>query len=425
MERLPEPDELARLSPAALEAELRRLDVVRRRCEALLAEGVGIAARRGDFTADGHRSVVGWCRGVFRWSTAQAVRAVRLATAMQFMGGLRAAAMAGRVSVGHLDEIGRVAGNVRVHAAMRESDELLTGLAQRTFHREFKVLLHRWEQLADADGAAQSHAVAHESRMASVALVGEQVVVEAQGGTLDGVFLREVLDRFVDAEFRADLDEARERVGRQVTAADLTRTHRQRTFDALVAVFRSAASAPLVVESVDPIVNIVVDMATAERLMAQAAGVEVAPASPLDVAGYRCDTADGVAIAGDAMVEAMLVGRVRRVVVDTAGVVIDLGRSSRLFRNGARDAVMLGDLRCLWPGCDMRTGRCHSDHSVEWADGGTTSSGNGGRACSHHNLFKSANSYVTRRDDEGRWHVYRPDGTEVASDDVELTPAMV
>jgi hypothetical protein len=54
---------------------------------------------------------------------------------------------------------------------------------------------------------------------------------------------------------------------------------------------------------------------------------------------------------------AALTGHVRRVVFDVAGVVIDLGRRSRLFTGSSRDAVMLGDRWCLWPGCDQRSGR--------------------------------------------------------------------
>jgi hypothetical protein len=115
----------------------------------------------------------------------------------------------------------------------------------------------------------------------------------------------------------------------------------------------------------------------------------------------------------DDVLAAALTGRVRRVVFDTAGVVIDLGRRARLFTGGARDAVMLGDRWCLWPGCDLRSGRCQTDHTTPWAaSNGATRPDNGGPACARHNRWKQ-HGYHTRRDPTGHWHTYRPDGTEI------------
>ena len=42
----------------------------------------------------------------------------------------------------------------------------------------------------------------------------------------------------------------------------------------------------------------------------------------------------------------------RRIVYDTKGVPIDLGRTARLYRGSARRAVLLADRRCAWEGCD-------------------------------------------------------------------------
>ena len=127
----------------------------------------------------------------------------------------------------------------------------------------------------------------------------------------------------------------------------------------------------------------------------------------------RCETASGHQLDPNDMLAAALTGHVRRVVFDTAGVVIDLGRRSRLFTGSSRDAVMLGDRWCLWPGCDLRTGRCQTDHTTPWATGnGPTSPNNAGPACGRHNRWKQ-HRYTTQRDPTGHWHTYRPDGTEI------------
>jgi hypothetical protein len=109
---------------------------------------------------------------------------------------------------------------------------------------------------------------------------------------------------------------------------------------------------------------------------------------------------------------ALVVGRLRGYIADTAGVVIHLGRTQRLFRGGARAALILQDLRCLWPGCTMHTGRCVSDHTIPWDDLGVTDPGNGGRGCDPHNLWKTRGYRTVRRND-GTWDTYRPDGTRV------------
>ncbi len=54
-----------------------------------------------------------------------------------------------------------------------------------------------------------------------------------------------------------------------------------------------------------------------------------------------CRTQSGRRLHPDDTVNMALVGHIRRVVYDTSGTVIDLGRRSRLFSGSARDAVML------------------------------------------------------------------------------------
>ncbi|WP_276968226.1 HNH endonuclease signature motif containing protein, partial [Desertimonas flava] len=116
-------------------------------------------------------------------------------------------------------------------------------------------------------------------------------------------------------------------------------------------------------------------------------------------------------------VVAAFYGHVRRVVVDAAGVVIDLGRRSRLFTGTARDAAILQGVldrngRCTHPGCG-RDSHCQIDHLTEWQHGGSTDLVNAGIGCGHHNRVKSTSGFSTRRDPHGHWHTYRPDHTEI------------
>ncbi len=162
-----------------------------------------------------------------------------------------------------------------------------------------------------------------------------------------------------------------QRWGDNMNPALLERTNKQRRFDALDAIFDAAASSG-VVGRVDPLVNVIVDQTTLEHHLNRLCGVDVEPLDPASVDDRRCETVTGHQLDPADMLAAALVGQLRRVVLDTAGVVIDLGRRARLFTGSARHAVLLGDRRCLWPGCDLRSGRCQADHTEPWATNGPT-----------------------------------------------------
>jgi hypothetical protein len=264
---------------------------------------------------------------------------------------------------------------------------------------EFRIVARRWQDLADQDGASRAHTWAHDHRDARVHLVGDQVYID------------EVFSRFCDAEFLADWDQARRDHGEQACAAKLARTPRQRRFDALLAMCTAAAESGRAGQ-IEPLVNVVVDLDTFEYHLKRAVGVDVEPLDPASVDQRRCETIDGHQLDPDDVLVAAVIGHVRRVVLDSSGVVVDLGRKRRLFTGAARDAVLLGDRWCIWPGCDLRSGRCQTDHSQPWNDGGPTASHNGGPECGHHNRFKQR-GYKTWRDPTGRWHIQRPDGTEI------------
>ena len=63
--------------------------------------------------------------------------------------------------------------------------------------------------------------------------------------------------------------------------------------------------------------------------------------NPADYAKVVCRTHTGRRLHPDDAINTALIAHIRRVVYDTTGTVIDLGRRSRLFRGAARDAVML------------------------------------------------------------------------------------
>ena len=155
----------------------------------------------------------------------------------------------------------------------------------------------------------------------------------------------------------------------------LERSAAQRRFDALRTIFERAASTAAGGRPPEPVVNIVVDQATFEAWLARMSADPDARSRDVE-STRRCETTDGVQVAPADAVALALRGHVRRVVMDTAGVVIDLGRKVRLFTGSAREAAMLQGTRCLWPGCGRH--RTHIDHTHDWQFDGPTDPANAG-----------------------------------------------
>jgi hypothetical protein len=398
------------------ERMLAEADRLRRQLEVFLAEGTATVEGAKEHTADGHRTVRAWGQATCNWSPEEALRIARNGRALAALPALREAARRGDVGVAQLSDLGRVFANPRCREAMLAADAALTSIAVGSWYADFAQDVGRWADLADADGAADDHRSAHDRRDARLRIVGKEGVLSGQCDTADAVLLREILERFADAEFFADAEAAAERLGRPARSGDLERSLRQRRFDALKAIFLSAASSSPEVIGTEPLMNIKLDQATSEDLARQLAGEDVEPpAAPTTVdelAERRCESVDGTPLSREAVMAAMLIGRLRGYIADRRGVVVHLGRRHRLFARGARDAVKLQDLRCTQPGCGLVGHRLQVDHAVPWDTGGSTDPENGDMRCGHHNRF-ATRGYRTVRREDGSWDIYRPDGSRI------------
>ena len=101
-------------------------------------------------------------------------------------------------------------------------------------------------------------------------------------------------------------------------------------------------------------------------------------------AGHRCGTADGVAIAPAAARRLACDAGVIPAVLGSDGDVLDLGRRTRTVGTALRNALVLRDGGCTFPGCDRPTSWCDAHHLHHWADGGPTDLDNLALLCSAH-----------------------------------------
>ena len=408
---LPDAAAVAAMSPADREAFVRSLDRQRRCLEAQIATFVHTVAQVGGHLDDRHRTPKAWGQAACNWSGSEAARFVKAGTTLARLPAAAELAEAGELGVAQLHALSSVVTNPRVQEHLAAGEALLIGSATTLDYSDYLILLNGWVAAADPDGAHQSAERAHRNRRARLGVVGNECFLDAVGGATHGVQLKEILDAFAHSEWLADWDEGLLAHGDGMCPGLLSRTDTQRRFDALVAIFHAAATMSTDITGSGVTVNLLVGLDTFEHHLEAALGGNPGPLDPNEPHS-RCETDSGVVIDPYDMIIAAATGHVRRVVLDSAGVVIDMGRKQRLFTGPLRDAVLMTGRRCTWPGCHIPGNACQADHVLPWAQAGPTNTTNGGPACGHHNRWKSR-GYRTYRDPEGHWHHYRPDGTEL------------
>ncbi|MFT5435359.1 MAG: hypothetical protein ACI9OJ_006076, partial [Myxococcota bacterium] len=236
--------------------------------------------------------------------------------------------------------------------------------------------------------------------------------------------MTKIFELAVQGEFDTDCATRRNEHGDDALNHPLPRTGDQRKFDALHHIFLAWATVPANGATPVPLVNILFDHISAGNALFEHGLVEdpnvfglpdnVFTAAAADVSKRRCETTTGTSVHRDVALRALLAGRLRRVVVDADSVVIDLGRTQRLFGGKAREAAQLLVTTCTHRGCDIPATLCDVDHRNEWAgDGGPTDQANAMPLCGSHDRWKHANKIRSRRAASGRLFLIKPDGTTV------------
>ena len=178
-----------------------------------------------------------------------------------------------------------------------------------------------------------------------------------------------------------------------------TRTRSQQQADALVQLvdIQLASGTLPILRTVKPHVLVKVDLA-------DLADPATGPAAAQTGFGAQISAARARWLACD--------GTISRIIMGPDGRPLDLGRSQRISPAGLRTALDVRDEGCVFAGCHAPTYWCDVHHVVHWIDGGETSEANSGLLCERHHT-KVHHGFRIERDPDGRWHTYRPDGTEI------------
>lgn len=399
-------------------AALRDEVLVQRRAEARIAALVRKLDADRAHVADGHASIRGLLRAEFRASEGDITHTLRCGRLIEDLPEVMEALYAGEIGVAQARAFGRARANPRCGDQLADHAEILLGHAKTLSYDDFHLCVRRWEILADLDGAHHYTEATHERRNVSIVEHDGIGHIIGTGGALDTAEMIEILQRYCDAEFTADWNTTKDTYGDGACVASMPRTDAQRRWDALKQIFLDAAATPADAQRPEPTVNIVIDAATFETtltrmgLIPQPTDSPEPPLAEAPVDQWRCETTHGTLVDPHHAVAAAIHGHIRRVVFDSAGNVIDLGRRRRLFTGSAREAVLLQSRRCVWPGCHLPAGRCQTDHTQPWQHHGPTTPTNASPLCARHNRWKN-HGYHVWRDPHGHWHTYRPNGTEL------------
>jgi len=84
---------------------------------------------------------------------------------------------------------------------------------------------------------------------------------------------------------------------------------------------------------------------------------------------------------------------------------LDLGRTTRLFSGDLRQAIVIRDRGCVFPGCHRDPRDCEAHHIKPWQDGGSTSFDNAALVCPTHHRLVEPDPNADRATEHERWHM--------------------
>jgi hypothetical protein len=387
LDRLADEDLTSMFGPQVLDGA-RRVLRAKNRLDAQLTRRV----REGELTQaaerDGQATMASWLRGHGRLSPAAAGRLVRAGRALQHLPAVAAAFADGRIGGEQVAVIAPVVTPEHLAAAAAQGvdlagvDATLAEVAACRPHGELAQVVHLYLARLDPDGPEPDPTEGRSLTLATHAdgSVSGRFALDAVGGEK----VQAVLESMLQAN----------------RPAGDTRSRSQRLGDAFVQwADNTLASGQLpILRTVKPHVVVTIDVD-------DFADPHTGPGAAATGFGARISAARARWLACD--------GTISRIVIGPEGQPVDLGRTKRMWPPHLRRGVEVRDRHCVFAGCEAPTHWCDVHHVLEWVlDDGPTSIDNGALLCEQHHT-KVHHGFRISRQPDGRWHTWRPDGTEI------------
>jgi hypothetical protein len=135
----------------------------------------------------------------------------------------------------------------------------------------------------------------------------------------------------------------------------------------------------------------------------------------LDVGTGRPRTRDGHRLTPEAITTIFGTGTLLSRLLLADGQVLDQGRDVRFVQANLRDAMLVRDMGCRFPGCDAPVAWIDGHHIRPWERGGPTSLANAVALCASHHGMVHRTGWSTSVADDGTMRFVRPDGRTLTS----------
>jgi Domain of unknown function (DUF222)/HNH endonuclease len=397
------------LSSDGIVADLELLTVVNTQLAVAAAQRVRELEGRNYARREGASSMTAWLRDRLRISAPAAKRMVALGKLIDARPAIEAALVNGGCNTEQALVIGEALEDLAagfddrddpaVVAALKDKAETILLDDARMFDPKPLATLGR--RIVDhiapelADEALQRHLDRDEVR----ARVGRSLTLSRLTGS------RWRLSGYLDTESAAMVSAAMEPfcVPQPGTDGPDMRSAAQRRADALVEVCRRAVTPAVGAARADREANAAggADAVGRANVSSGAPGKAVQVTVTIDYESLRRQLGAGRVDTGDLVSPTT----VRRLACDAKiipavlggdGAVLDVGAARRLFTGALRQALILRDRGCAFPGCDRPPSWCDAHHIRSWVDGGPTSLDNGVLLCGHHHRLIHEGAWAVR-----------------------------
>jgi len=371
---------------------VRRLGALDGRVEGIQARFVAAAEAAGVPQRSGASSTTSWLAQHTGRSGGQAARTTRLAKTTESTPELTDAVANGEVGPDQANTI--AAGLERDELDADDVAELLPAARRQTpsmVDRQARQLAgrRRQQRLRKQELIARDERHHRQWRTANGSLRYEGLLPPAEGDRME---------KAISGFYQPDSSDV---------PHDQRRSHAQRSADAMTGLLEAALRSGEAgdVGGVRPHISVVTPIEA------------MAPLRDAQDAGITAVTDTGTVLSAAAFNKLACDATVRRLVVDSDGQPLDIGRATRQWPAAIRAAIAAIDGGCRGPGCDLPPHRCIVHHIRWWRDGGETSTSNGAMQCNHHHDLIHDHGWTLQMDPATRRCTWTaPDGTVIVTD---------
>lgn len=348
-------------SIVTLHRQLARLDAV-------VTTATAAFDSSGDWAADGAQSCAAWVATRTRLPKRAVRRRIRIGRQLRHLPVVERSWLAGDLAEPQVAAVAELR-NDATEEALQRDEEFIVEQGKTLRFQDFSRVLAYWTQRADPGGAEDRAEAQRQDRDAYLdESFGGMWFGKQMFDPISGAIVAGEVERLYDELFKADWEEARERLGRDPSVNDLRRTPGQRRADTFVEMAIRSASMLPTSRRPRPLFTVMVGYETLH--------------------GPICELAQGTVLSPGSLVPWLTAAVIERAVFSPPNRV-DVSERTRLFTGGTRRSVQVRDRRCSHPYCDRRAEICEVDHILPYFAGGATTQENGRLLCGFHNRLRN------------------------------------